>query len=140
MIDRLIAAAKAARANAWAPYSKYKVGAAVATASGKIFAGCNFENASYGACICAERNAVGQMIAAGEHDVAACVVVTSVADDGEPGSPCGICRQVLAEFATDAAPVVLIGEAAGGGADVRRDTTLGALLPRAFRSFAPSSG
>ncbi len=123
---RLIDAAKRARANAYAPYSKYRVGAALLTKSGKIFAGCNFENASYGACICAERNAVGQMIAAGEREPVACVVVTG---GKRPGSPCGICRQVLSEFAKDL-PVVLISEHRGG--DTRRDTSLAALLPDAF--------
>ncbi|MEO8878498.1 MAG: cytidine deaminase [Polyangiaceae bacterium] len=124
--SKLIDAAKRARKNAYAPYSNYLVGAALLTKSGKIFAGCNFENASYGACICAERNAVGQMIAAGEREPVACVVVTG---GNQPGSPCGICRQVLAEFAADM-PVILVNEFKGG--EMRRDTSLSALLPDAF--------
>jgi cytidine deaminase len=126
MSARVIDAAKRARANAYAPYSNYRVGAALLTKSGKIFSGCNFENASYGACICAERNAVGQMIAAGEQQPVACVVVTG---GKRPGSPCGICRQVLSEFAKDM-PVILISEYRGG--ETRRDTSLAALLPDAF--------
>ncbi len=123
---RLVDAAKRARANAYAPYSNYRVGAALLTKGGKIFAGCNFENASYGACICAERNAIGQMIAAGEREPVACVVVTG---GKRPGSPCGICRQVLSEFAKDM-PVILISEHRGG--ETRRDTSLAQLLPDAF--------
>ncbi len=124
---QLVLAARAARRHAYAPYSRYKVGAAIATRSGKIFAGCNVENGSYGACLCAERSAIGQMIAAGESDPVACAVVTG----GErPGSPCGICRQVLSEFARDM-PIALVG--AGRGRAKRRDTTLAALLPDAFR-------
>jgi cytidine deaminase len=123
---KLIDAAKAVRARAYAPYSKYRVGAAILTKSGKIFAGCNVENASYGSTICAERGAVMQMVAAGEREILACAVVTA---GRRAGSPCGICRQVLAEFARDI-PIVLVGESHRGNA--RRDTTLGALLPDAF--------
>jgi len=126
----LIEAAKRARKNAYAPYSDYFVGAALLTKSGNVFVGCNFENASYGACICAERNAVGAMIAAGERDPIACVVVTG---GKKPGSPCGICRQVLSEFAVDMS-VILVAEHRGG--DQRRDTSLAALLPDAFDAKA----
>jgi cytidine deaminase len=126
VVARLIDAAKRARKNAYAPYSKYQVGAAILTKSGKVFAGCNFENASYGACICAERNAVGQMVAAGELQPVACVVVTG---GKRPGSPCGICRQVLSEFAKEML-VVLVSEHRGG--ETRRDTSLSKLLPDAF--------
>ena len=132
-MERLIAAAKAARGNAYAPYSGYRVGAAFATKSGKIFAGCNVENASYGACLCAERNAIAQMIAAGEHAPTACAVVTA---GPKAGSPCGICRQVMGEFARDM-PVALVG--VSGARETRRDTTLATLLPDAFgaASLAP---
>jgi cytidine deaminase len=126
-VDELVAAAKAARDRAYAPYSNYKVGAAIATMSGRVFTGCNVENASYGACLCAERNAIGQMVAAGEAEPVACVVVT----EGERGgSPCGICRQVLSEFARDMM-VVLVG-VGEQGKEERRHTTLEALLPDAF--------
>jgi cytidine deaminase len=102
LLDELARAATEARERAYAPYSRYRVGAAIATKSGRVFTGCNVENATFGATICAERGAVMQMIAAGERDPIACAVVTV---DG--GSPCGICRQVLAEFARDM-PIALI--------------------------------
>ena len=124
---QLIAAAREVRRRAYAPYSKYFVGAAIATKSGRIFAGYNFENASFGATICAERNAIGQMIAAGERHPVACAVVTA---GPRGGSPCGICRQVLWEFASDM-PIALVGEGPRGVS--RRDTTLKKLLPDGFR-------
>jgi len=91
------AAAKAAK-NAYAPYSRFPVGATVLTSHGEIFAGCNVENASYGLTICAERNAVFQAVAAGKPQIRAIVVVTS---SDIPSSPCGACRQVLSEFGRD---------------------------------------
>lgn len=124
---QLIEAARAVRKRAYAPYSKYFVGAAIATDSGRIFTGCNFENASFGATICAERNAIGQMIAAGERHPVACAVVTA---GPRGGSPCGICRQVLWEFASDM-PIALVGEGPRGVS--RRDTSLKKLLPDGFR-------
>jgi cytidine deaminase len=127
MMARLVQAARGARQRAYAPYSGYRVGAALATKNGKIFVGCNVENASYGACICAERGAIAQMVAAGEGEPVACAVVT---EGPRPGSPCGICRQVLSEFARDM-PIALVGD--GGARASRRDTSLAALLPDAFR-------
>jgi cytidine deaminase len=123
----LEAAATAARQNAHAPYSRYLVGAALLTRSGRLFAGCNVENASYGLCLCAERSAVAAMVAAGEREPIALVVVTN---GPKAGSPCGMCRQVLAEFAEDL-PIVL--GVAGNPAATRR-TSLAALLPDAFRA------
>ncbi len=133
-IEELVTAAKQARTHAYAPYSHYRVGAAIATRSGRVFAGCNVENASYGACLCAERNAIGQMVAAGETDPVACVVVTK----GPRGAAsCGTCRQVMAEFARDM-KLLLIGEGDAGEEQDRRETTLAALLPDAFdRSSLP---
>ncbi|HEY8391536.1 MAG TPA: cytidine deaminase [Capillibacterium sp.] len=93
---RLLAEARKFREKAYAPYSRYQVGAALLTKSGRIYGGCNIENASYGACICAERVAVARAVAEGEREFVALAVV---ADSPEPGSPCGICRQFLAEFA-----------------------------------------
>lgn len=78
---------------AYAPYSEYKVGAAILTNSGKVFTGANIENASYGATICAERTAIGNMVMGGEHHILAIAVVTK---DG--GYPCGICLQAISEF------------------------------------------
>jgi cytidine deaminase len=127
-LEQLVSAAKEARGRAYAPYSHYRVGAALLTKRGGVFAGCNVENASYGACLCAERNAVGTMIAAGDSEPVACVVVTK---GPRAGSPCGICRQVLSEMARDML-IVLIGEAEDGTEEGRRETTLAALLPDAF--------
>ncbi len=128
MIDwaELERAALAVQKRAHAPYSRYRVGAAVQVASGRIFAGCNVENASYGLSICAERSAIVQMVAAGERDPVAIVVVTP---GPVVGTPCGACRQTLAEFALDL-PIRLVVQ---GNAVPGRTTTLEALLPDAFR-------
>jgi cytidine deaminase len=93
--DELIEAARAVRAKAYAPYSGFLVGAAVLTDTGQIHVGCNVENASYGATICAERSAISKMVASGETKI---VTVAVFVDDTEPAMPCGICRQVIAEF------------------------------------------
>jgi cytidine deaminase len=111
---------------AHAPYSGYQVGAAIQSASGAIFAGCNVENASYGLSLCAERSAILQMVAAGEREPVAVVVVTR---GPTPGTPCGACRQTLTEFARDL-PVRLV---VRGSPTATRTTTLAALLPDAFR-------
>lgn len=94
----LVDAASKARDRAYAPYSKFAVGAALLTRSGKIFTGCNVENVSLGLTICAERAAVATAIADGEREFVAIAVVT---DFHEPVFPCGACRQVLAEFNPD---------------------------------------
>ena len=124
-MKELIEAARAVRAHAHAPYSRYHVGAAVRGQSGRIYAGANVENASYGLALCAERSAVAAAVAAGEKRLAAVAVVTSTSP---PAAPCGMCRQVLAEFADDDLPIALANDAGE-----RSDTTLGALLPHAFR-------
>jgi cytidine deaminase len=128
-LDRLVAAARAVRAHAYAPYSSYAVGAAVLTRRGGIHVGCNVENSTFGATMCAERSAIAAMVAAGDREPVACVVVTA---GPRPASPCGICRQVLAEFARDM-KVVLIAEDVGGRVVGRRTERLAALLPLAFR-------
>ena len=94
----LIATALTARSNAYAPYSKFAVGAAVKCKSGAVFVGGNVENRSFGLTICAERIAVGAAVAAGEREFVA-IAVTS--DSDEPIVPCGACRQFLAEFNSD---------------------------------------
>lgn len=122
-LDKLLRRAQAVRARAYAPYSKYSVGAAILASSGKIYAGCNVENASYGLTICAERNAIAKAISEGEREFIALAVVT---ENG--GSPCGACRQVELEFMQAEAPVVL------GDAELEniQQTTVGALLPNGF--------
>jgi cytidine deaminase len=135
LLGTLVQRAKAVRDNAHAPYSRYRVGAAIATRSGRIFEGCNVENASFGATICAERGAIMQMVAAGERDPIACAVVTG---DTVGASPCGICRQVLAEFAKDM-PVALIGLGSREG-ETGRVVQLAELLPFAFEFDSRAHG
>jgi len=97
-MDKLIAEAKMAREKAYAPYSNFKVGAAVLTSNGKIFSGCNIENSSYGLSICAERVAIFNAVSSGYREFTKIAVVT----DSEPSaSPCGACRQVIFEFGDD---------------------------------------
>ncbi len=135
-LSRLLERARAARANAHAPYSRYRVGAALLTRDGSVYAGCNVENATYGATMCAERSAVAAMITDGKTDPVACVVVTS---GREPAAPCGICRQVLAEFTseTNDLKLVLVGEDARGRVVAKKTARLSLLLPQAFRFRAP---
>jgi cytidine deaminase len=120
-IQELVAAAAAARTAAYVPYSGYAVGAALRTADGHIFAGCNVENASYGLGVCAERNAVFQAVARGEREILAVAVVT---ENGV--TPCGACRQVLAEF--NPRMIVIVVNAMGE----RQIYALPELLPHAF--------
>jgi cytidine deaminase len=120
----MLAMALAAQERARAPYSGFHVGAAVLGASGTAYPGCNVESASYGATICAERSAVVGAVVAGETVIKACVVVTPTAS---PSSPCGICRQLLAEWGPDM-PVF----AASSRSDAVYAARLGDLLPLAF--------
>lgn len=124
--DELIEAALAAQGRAYAPYSRFNVGAAV-LADGKIVSGANVENASYGLAICAERNAIARAVFEGAKGIDVVVVATDVSP---PASPCGACRQVMMEFADDpAAQRVILVNPAGE----RRDFTLADLLPHGFR-------
>lgn len=118
----LIRAAMAARDRAYAPYSHYAVGAALLGASGRIYTGCNVENASYSATICAERAAVARAVSEGERSFVALAVVSA-----NGAAPCGICRQVLNEFGRDI--VVLIADPNG---TLLQQTTVGNLLPNGF--------
>lgn len=124
----LIEAALAARERAYAPYSRFKVGAALVGESGRIYGGCNVENISYGLSSCAERNGIFRAIAEGERRFTAVAVVT---DTTAPTAPCGACRQVLLEFAVGGDMDVVL--ATVGGA--RRLTRLSTLLPESFSSF-----
>jgi len=121
----LLEAAEKARMHAYAPFSGYKVGAAILDKSGQVFAGCNVENSSYGLTICAERNAIAAAVAADCKKPVAIVVVTS---DG--GMPCGSCRQVLVEFN----PAMRVMVATPGS--IAKETDAAALLPDYF-TLAP---
>ncbi|MCC7208235.1 MAG: cytidine deaminase [Anaerolineae bacterium] len=118
----LIAAALDARARAYAPYSHYAVGAALLARDNRIFGGCNIENASFGGTICAERTALVKAISEGEYHFRALAVVT---ENG--GAPCGICRQMLYEFAPDL--LVIIADETGR---IHHEMPLRALLPLGF--------
>jgi len=103
-LAELVARARAVRELAYAPYSRFLVGAALRDASGQVFAGCNVENASYGATICAERSAILAMVAAGQRTITSIAVFT---DADTLAMPCGVCRQVISEFQHDARLVVV---------------------------------
>jgi len=135
-VARLVSAARAVRVWAYAPYSLYAVGAALLTRDGRVHTGCNVENATYGATICAERAAVAAMVAAGATDPVACAVITA---GPKPGAPCGICRQVLAEFARDM-NVFLVAEDDSGRVVARRTARLSSLLPQAFSLASAKKG
>ncbi len=119
----LVESAIQAREHAYAPYSQFRVGAALRAASGRVYVGVNVENAAYPAGICAERTALVSAVAAGERQFEAIAIVT---DTPEPSSPCGVCRQMLAEFGVG----LKVTLATVHGAAI--ETTLDALLPRAF--------
>lgn len=121
-VEDLLKEASLARQQAYAPYSRFAVGAALLTRSGRIFTGCNVENISFGLTICAERAAVFAAVASGERQFIRIVVV---ADSKTPVSPCGACRQVLAEFAPELE--IISGDLAGG----TYRAALSELLPRA---------
>ncbi|MBW3572644.1 MAG: cytidine deaminase [Gemmatimonadetes bacterium] len=121
----LLARARQARANAYAPYSRFPVGAALLAADGRVFTGCNVENASYGLGNCAERVAIGKAVSEGAREFAA-IAVTGP-EDGTACAPCGACRQVLSEFGPDL-PVVT----PSGNAEGYQLTSMGQLLPGAF--------
>ncbi|MFN3208413.1 MAG: cytidine deaminase [Roseovarius sp.] len=122
----LLDQAGAVRENAYAPYSGFKVGAAVRTSTGAVYAGCNVENVAYPEGTCAEAGAIAAMVAAGETEIAEVAVI---ADSPEPVTPCGGCRQKLAEFGSGDIPVTM---ATLGGVTVT--LSLKELLPGAFAS------
>jgi cytidine deaminase len=120
-MDALFAEARKAADAAYAPYSHFRVGAALLADDGTVFSGCNVENRSFGLTICAERNAVLQGVAKGRRTFTALAISTP--DSAAPVGPCGACRQVLSEFMGPEAPVRF------GGSGSQVDTTMGALLP-----------
>ena len=122
--QELLAAARKARENAYAPYSRFRVGSAVLGADGNIYSGCNVENASFGLTCCAERNAIFAMVAAGEKEIRELLVIGE-SDEFLP--PCGACRQVIAEFAT---PPTVVHMCDRTGAC--RDATVAELVPFIF--------
>lgn len=122
--NELVQAAVVARQQAYAPYSKFLVGASLLTKSGKIYAGCNVENASYGLCFCAERTAIVKAVSEGCREF----VAFAVATEGG-GTPCGACRQFIAEFCQDDT-LVIVHDVVD---EQKIEFTLGKLLPNAFR-------
>jgi cytidine deaminase len=122
--EPLLNAARSVRENAHAPYSNFKVGAAIRTPSGAVYVGCNVENVAYPEGTCAEAGAIAAMIAGGDTEIAEIAVI---ADSPTPVSPCGGCRQKIAEFANGTVPVTM---ATTGGAQA--NTTVADLLPGAF--------
>ena len=127
VLGAMVDAAKAVRDHAYAPYSKFRVGAAILTESGDMFTACNVENASFGATICAERGAVMAMVAAGQNDPILAVVVT---EGDAPAAPCGMCRQVLAEF-NPTLKIVCVSESKKG--DQVKAHALDKIFPEVFR-------
>lgn len=125
MKERLIEAARTVRMNGYAPYSVYLVGAAVLGSDGNVYSGCNVENVSFGLCLCAERSAIAQMVAAGCTRIEGLAVVTK---DG--GTPCGMCRQVMVEFADSPDVPVWCTDGAGKTSEY----SVGDLLPSAFQT------
>ena len=123
-MEKLLQLAKEARQQAYVPYSKFPVGAAIITKDGKVYQGCNIENASFGLTNCAERTAIFKAVSEGETAFEAIAVI---ADTTGPVSPCGACRQVMVEFCEPTMPVYLTNL----NGDVQQ-TTVGDLLPGAF--------
>jgi cytidine deaminase len=123
-LDAMLDLARRALENAHAPYSRFRVGACLRAVTGQLYAGCNVENAAYPVGQCAEASAIGAMVAAGDRTIVEVVLLT---ESAAPCSPCGRCRQQLAEFASPDVRVHLCGPEG-----VRLTTTIGALLPLAF--------
>lgn len=122
--DRLTEAALQARQAAYAPYSRFKVGAAVLTAQGSVIPGCNVENASFGLCLCAERNAITTAVSLGQREFVAMAIATGASP---PAPPCGMCLQFMAEFCVDI-DLLLVNEKGE-----RRRSKLSRLMSQPFR-------
>ena len=124
LMDRLVAAARAARERAYAPYSRFAVGAALLDEQGRVHAGCNIENAAYPQGLCAEASAIAAMVSAGERQIAA---VLTICNGEVIGTCCGGCRQKIREFAGPDTPIY-----ACGPEGIRATFTLDGLLPHSF--------
>jgi cytidine deaminase len=129
-IERLIETAVEAQKRAYCPYSRYPVGAAVLTETGRVFAGCNVENASYGLAMCAERVAIYHAVTSGHDAIAAVAVV------GAAAKPCGACRQVMFEFSDKDTPLYLVDLNPSTGRRSINKTTVFKMLPMAFDPLA----
>ena len=123
-MDKLITAARAAREKSYSPYSHFAVGAAVECRDGRIYTGCNIENAAYGLCNCAERTAIFKAVSEGQQDFTAIAII---ADTADPCPPCGACRQVISEFDI---PTIIMANMQGA----RKSVTLAEILPYSFGS------
>ncbi len=123
---RLVKAARKAQRNAYAPYSHFPVGAALLTKDGKIYTGCNVENAAYPSGICAERTAFAKAVSEGEREF---VAIAVIGPTEQPIAPCGMCRQTMAEFSDADSPLIILSFSADGQVVVEM---LNELLPRAF--------
>lgn len=126
LVDQMWKEAQKASQRAYSPYSKFKVGSSLLANNGKIFAGCNVENASYGGTVCAERVAIFKALSEGFQRFESILIYT---DQEEPWPPCGICRQVMSEFCLPETPVLL-----ANSKGVKKTLTLGELLPYSFVS------
>ncbi len=124
---QLLESAKAARALAYAPYSGFSVGAALLSEDGRLFCGCNVENAAFTPTCCAERVALFKAVSEGAHRFSAIAIVGGKGNETAPCYPCGVCRQALSEFCSDNLSVVL-----ENGSGLVEETSLGALLPKRF--------
>ena len=130
-MEQLFAHARKAADFAYAPYSKFRVGAALLAGDGTVYSGCNVENRSFGLTVCAERSAVFKAVSGGQRSFKA--LALSTPDSQTPVAPCGACRQVLSEFMPPASPVFF-----GGSGEEKVHTTLGTLYP--FDSLHELSG
>lgn len=126
LLERAVASALKIRENAYAPFSGFKVGAALITGDGEIFNGVNVENSSFGATVCAERNAIFSAVTAGKRDFSTVVIASNL--DGKAVYPCGICCQVMADFNPDMR-IVLVNSETGV---IERDCTLKEIFPQNF--------
>lgn len=133
-VNALAQAAIAAKKHSYSPYSHFKVGAAVLTEDGKIFTGTNIENASFGLTLCAERNAIFAAVCQGQRRLVALAVCTDTVKGQKFGTPCGACRQVMTEFMSADAPIILVAEEKKGAFSVYKKP-LKNFMPYSFTQF-----